>query len=181
MSVAMPFTACSSALAGLAVAVLVAINAAPLPSVVPSVLPSVLPPLLPPLETVPEPPAASPVLPQAVIPVEVVRVIDGDTVEVKAHVWLDQMIVTRVRLRSIDAPEMRANCPEEARKAEASRDALVALLKGGRAYLTALGRDKYGGRVLGDLVTGDGRVVSQSLLATGHARAYAGGRRQGWC
>ncbi len=169
MSVVMPFTVCSSAIAGLAVAVLVAFNTSPVPLVEPA------------LEALSAPPAGSFIPPQAVIPVDVVRIIDGDTVEVRAHVWLDQLIVTRVRLRSIDAPEMRASCPEEARKAVASQEALVALLKSGKAYLTALGRDKYGGRVLGDLITGDGRLVSQSLLATGHARPYAGGRRQGWC
>jgi micrococcal nuclease len=109
------------------------------------------------------------------------RVIDGDTVEVRAHVWLDQMIVTKVRLKSIDAPEFRTACPEEARKAAASQEALMALLHGGRAYLTGLARDKYGGRVLGDLLTQDGRTISQIMLASGHARPYAGGRRQGWC
>ncbi len=119
--------------------------------------------------------------PRALIPVDIIRVIDGDTVEVRAHVWLDQMIVTRVRLRSIDAPELRAGCPEEARKAAAARDALVTLLDSGRIYLTGLGRDKYGGRVLGDLLTAEGQSISSRMLTTGHARPYAGGKRQGWC
>jgi micrococcal nuclease len=119
--------------------------------------------------------------PRALIPVEIIRVIDGDTVEVRAHVWLDQSIITRVRLRSIDAPELRSGCPEEARKAAAARDALVTLLESGQIYLTGPGRDKYGGRVLGDLLTADGQSVSTHMLAKGHARPYAGGRRQGWC
>jgi endonuclease YncB( thermonuclease family) len=119
--------------------------------------------------------------PRALVPVEIIRVIDGDTVEVRAHVWLDQMIVTRVRLRSIDAPELRAACPEEARKAAASRDALAALLDSGRIYLTGLGRDKYGGRVLGDLLTAEGHSISTRMLASGHARPYGGGKRHVWC
>jgi endonuclease YncB( thermonuclease family) len=119
--------------------------------------------------------------PRALIPVEIIRVIDGDTVEIRAQVWLDQTIITRVRLRSIDAPELRAGCPEEARKAAAARDALVTLLESGRIYLTGLGRDKYGGRVVGDLLTAEGHSISTRMLTTGHARPYAGGKRQGWC
>jgi endonuclease YncB( thermonuclease family) len=119
--------------------------------------------------------------PRALIPVDIIRVIDGDTVEVRAHVWLDQVIVTRVRLRSIDAPELRAGCPEEARKAAAARDALVTLLERGKIYLTGLGRDKYGGRVLGDLLTAEGYSISTRMLTGGYARPYAGGKRQGWC
>ncbi len=131
--------------------------------------------------TKPDQASASPGPPRALIPVDVVRVIDGDTVEVRAHVWLDQTIVTRVRLRSIDAPELRSGCPEEARKAAASQEALTGMLHGGRAYLTGLARDKYGGRVLGDLLTADGQAISTRMLAAGHARPYAGGRRQAWC
>jgi micrococcal nuclease len=172
MLLPLPFTPTCSALASLVVVALVAAQGFEPPAAqVP----------LPPQSVPSSSPVESPAHPQAVIPVEVIRVIDGDTIEVKAHVWLDQMIITRVRLRSIDAPEMRAKCPEEARRAAASQEALIALLHGGRAYLTSLARDKYGGRVLGELLTLDGHTVSQTMLTSGHARPYAGGRRQGWC
>jgi micrococcal nuclease len=169
---ALPFAISCSVLASLTVSAVVAVTA---------VLPGPVLPLLPRSGTTPVPAVEPPVIPRAVIPVEVMRVIDGDTVELKAHVWLDQTVVTRVRLRSIDAPELRAGCPEETRKAVAAQEALMALLHGGRAYLTGLGRDKYGGRVLGDLLTQDGHAISQKMLLSGHARAYVGGRRQGWC
>jgi micrococcal nuclease len=115
------------------------------------------------------------------IPVEVIRVIDGDTVEVRAQIWIDQHVVTRVRLRSIDAPEKKGRCAAETLQAEMAREELVALIGPGPAFLTDLGRDKYGGRVLGSLLTARGDDIGQRLLAAGHARPYAGGRRQNWC
>lgn len=132
------------------------------------------PPRPPGLET-----AAAPA--RQLIPVEILRVVDGDTVEVKARVWLDQWIVTRVRLRGIDAPERQARCAAEAERGEAARRHLVALAGEGQAFLADLGRDKYGGRVLGRLVGPDGRDIGGRMLADGHARTYDGRRRQGWC
>ena len=38
------------------------------------------------------------------------RVVDGDTLAVRARVWLGQDIHVLVRIRGIDAPELKANC-----------------------------------------------------------------------
>jgi micrococcal nuclease len=118
---------------------------------------------------------------RAIVPVDVLRVIDGDTVEVRAHVWLEQSIVTRVRLKAIDAPELRSGCPQEVRQAEAARAEMTRLLAQSRVFLASLARDKYGGRVLGELLNADGKDIGQAMLASGHARRYAGGKRERWC
>jgi micrococcal nuclease len=115
------------------------------------------------------------------IPVEVLRVIDGDTVEVRAQIWLDQYITTKVRIRTIDAPELQSSCPQERSLAEASRAQLVAILGQNKAYLTDLGYDKYGARVLGNLLTIQGQDIAGMMMSDGHARPYKGGRRQNWC
>ena len=163
------------AFAALAV-VLVAAEAPSLPLVTASI--PVRPPAAAPAKT--NSASEMPRLRQAV-PVDILRVIDGDTVEVRAHVWLDQTIVTRVRLKSIDAPELRSGCPQERSKAEVSRAQLAEFLGTGQAFLTGLGRDKYGGRVLGQLVTATGEDASAHMLGSGHARAYGGGKRTGRC
>ncbi len=61
-------------------------------------------------------------------PVEVLRTLDGDTFEARVHLWPGLDMVTRVRLRGIDAPELKARCMEERVKAEAAHAALRALL-----------------------------------------------------
>ena len=44
-----------------------------------------------------------------------------------------------------------------------------------------IGPDKYQGRVDADVATKRTDNVSAAMLATGYARSYNGGHRQGWC
>src|SRR2546421_12572424 len=114
-------------------------------------------------------------------PADVQRVLDGDTFEARVRVWPGIEITTKVRLRGIDAPELGgARCPEERTKAEAARDALRAMLAEGDVAVMRVGLDKYGGRVLADAATRATPDVSAAMLAKGLARAYGGGRRDGW-
>jgi endonuclease YncB( thermonuclease family) len=114
-------------------------------------------------------------------PAEVMRVLDGDTFEARVHVWPGMQITTRVRLRGIDAPELRARCDDEREKALAAREALARLLAQGSVGVARVGQDKYGGRVDADVSTADTPDVSAAMLQGGFARPYAGGRRESWC
>jgi len=115
------------------------------------------------------------------IPADVLRIIDGDTFEARVHVWPGIDITTKVRLRGIDAAELRARCPAERVKAEAARDALRDLLAEGAVGVYAVSLDKYGGRVVANAATRATTSVSAEMLNRGHARPYAGGHRDGWC
>jgi endonuclease YncB( thermonuclease family) len=114
-------------------------------------------------------------------PVEVIRTIDGDTFEARVHLWPGLEMTTRVRLRGIDAPELKASCAQELQMAEAAGDALRGLLDQGDVTIYNIGPDKYNGRVVADAATRQTANVSAVLLAGGFARAYGGGRRSGWC
>ncbi|MBC7952574.1 MAG: hypothetical protein H7Z12_12250, partial [Rhodospirillaceae bacterium] len=100
---------------------------------------------------------------------EILRVIDGDTVEAKVHVWLGLDVTTRVRLRDMDSPELHGACPDAGR---AARDALIALLGDGPVTLSHIANDKYGGRVDAALTLPSGADVSAAMLAAGHARKW---------
>ena len=126
-------------------------------------------------------PATAPAILRAAYPAEVVRVIDGDTFEARVRVWPGMEATTRVRLRGIDAPEMKARCEDERVGAVAARDALVRMLAEGAVAITNVGQDKYGGRVDADVSTGKTANVSGALLDLGLARRYDGGRRESWC
>ncbi|WGD52591.1 thermonuclease family protein [Bradyrhizobium sp. CB1650] len=112
--------------------------------------------------------------------VDVVRTIDGDTFLARVHQRDGRALVARVRLRGIDAPELKASCQQELDKAEAATDALRGLLGQGGVTIYNLGPDKYG-RVLADVATRHTANVSAALLAGGFARSYNGGHRDGWC
>jgi micrococcal nuclease len=114
----------------------------------------------------------------------VVRVIDGDTIEARIPIWLGQEIITKVRLRGIDAPEIAGACGAERQQAEAARDRLAMLIAGGPVTLTEIGPDKYAGRVVARLMTGapEHFVDAGALLVSeGLARRYNGKRRDSWC
>jgi micrococcal nuclease len=129
----------------------------------------------------PPTPAPAPMTLRAAYPAEVVRVLDGDTFEARVRVWPGMEATTRVRLRGIDAPEMKARCDDERVRAVAARDALARMLAEGTVGITNVGQDKYGGRVDADVSTGNTANVSGALLDLGVARRYDGGRRDGWC
>lgn len=114
-------------------------------------------------------------------PVDVLRTIDGDTFEARVHLWPGMDLTTRVRLRGIDAPELKAQCASELRMAEAASQALRALLADGDVTIYNIGPDKYAGRVVADVATRRTPSVSNALLSAGQARAYNGGHRSGWC
>jgi endonuclease YncB( thermonuclease family) len=114
-------------------------------------------------------------------PADVVRVLDGDTFEARVRVWPGLEITTKIRLRGIDAPELKARCAEERSKAEGARDALKAMLAEGGVAVAHVGLDKYGGRVLADATTRITPDIGAAMLARGLARAYGGGRRESWC
>lgn len=128
----------------------------------------------------PTAPAAHEIL-SGPIPADVVRVLDGDTVTVRARIWVGQELEIRVRLAGVDAPELHGRCAVERDRARLARDFLRARIAGRpvRLYLVQYG--KYAGRVLARVEAADGTDLGAALLAAGLARPYNGGRRQPWC
>ena len=114
-------------------------------------------------------------------PVDIIRTIDGDTFEARVHLSPGLDPKTRVRLRGVDAPELKASCPRELQMAEAAGAALRGLLGEGEVTIYNIGPDKYNGRVVADAATRRTDSVSAALIAAGHARSYRGGHRTTWC
>lgn len=114
----------------------------------------------------------------------VIKVADGDTVQIEAK-WVPAPIKPQVSVRiyGVDTPEkgFRAQCPAEDAKGQAAsvftKD-LVAKAK--KVQYTLYDWDKYGGRVLGDILL-DGKSLRDQLIANGYARAYFGEAKQSWC
>ena len=115
--------------------------------------------------------------------VKVVRVIDGDTVDVDIDlgfgIWLRK---ERVRIMGIDTPESRTRDKVEKKFGLASKAKLKELLKNGSILKTQVskkGEDMKGkfGRILGDFILDDGRKVTEVLIDEGHAVAYFGGSK----
>jgi len=116
-------------------------------------------------------------------PVEarVVRVIDGDTFVAEAHVWPGQKVTVSVRIRGVDAPELRSRCGTEKLAALRSRDALEEMIGDAPVRIRNISGDKYFGRVVADVTTAENEPVAESLLVRALARSYAGGARASYC
>ena len=106
---------------------------------------------------------------------EVVAVVDGDTLDVRARVWLGQQVSVRVRIDGIDAPELRGRCTAERTAATAARAELSRRTLGRLVQLWEVRWDKYGGRVLARVTDAEGDVAQQAL-AEGWVRAYEAAR-----
>ncbi len=117
---------------------------------------------------------------------QVLEVMDGDTFAARIQVWLGQDVVTLVRLRGVDAPEIRGRCRRENDAAVEAKRVLAEFLSAGAVSLRDIGTGKYAGRVIAKaFVTGrEGKLAGEAgamLMAGGYARAYRGGRRNSWC
>jgi micrococcal nuclease len=103
--------------------------------------------------------------------IEVGRVLDGDTVEIKGS-------SERVRLSSIDAPEASHgyNKPGQAFSV-ASRDYLTALVMGpgGAVSMTCYSRDERYGRNVCEIFR-NGQSLNREMVKAGMAMAYTGSR-----
>lgn len=116
-------------------------------------------------------------------PVEarVLRVIDGDTFVAEARIWPGQTVTVSVRLRGIDAPEIRSRCAAEKAAGERSREALQRLIGTATVKIRNITGGKYYGRVLADVATPGGEPVAAKLLKRALVRPYGGGRRKSAC
>ena len=116
--------------------------------------------------------------------ITITRVIDGDTVAFEAP-WLLPPLKPELSIRvyGVDTPEkgFRAKCESEAARGEAASAFTKAQIANATDIkMELLDWDKYGGRVLGDVLL-DGQSLRAQLIAQGYAREYHGEAKQSWC
>jgi micrococcal nuclease len=111
---------------------------------------------------------------------EVLRVVDGDTLTVRAKIWIGQELTTNVRLSGVNAPELSGTCDAERALAEQARRFLTERVEGRAVTLRNIALDKFGGRVVAVVEDGAGDLAT-ALLAARLAVPYDGGRRGSWC
>jgi len=115
---------------------------------------------------------------------KIVKVNDGDTVVFEAP-FMPAPLKPQLSLRvlGVDTPEKgaRAGCPAEAKAAEAASAFTKNIVANATEIKVELKEhDKFGGRVLGDLII-DGQRLSALLIQNGHARPYFGDKKASWC
>jgi len=112
---------------------------------------------------------------------DIIRVIDGDTVDVELHVYPGQKNSTRLRLAIIDTPELKAKSTCERKLAKEAKEFTTKFLTLGSAKVTIFGRGRYG-RPLAKISI-NGTDLGEELLKEGLARKYISNKvdRKKWC
>lgn len=112
---------------------------------------------------------------------EVTSIYDADTFRVNIAGWPD-VIGTRmpIRVKGVDAPELRGKCPQEKLLARQAKQYTVQTLRSAtHIELRNIERGKYF-RILADVYV-DGVSLSGLLISNRLGRPYSGGTRKGWC
>jgi endonuclease YncB( thermonuclease family) len=114
----------------------------------------------------------------------IVRVNDGDTVVIAAP-FLPAPLKPElaVRIYGVDTPEkgFRAKCSQEDERGKMATKFTTSLVaKSIKRQVVLYDWDKFGGRVLGDIIL-DGQSLRSMLIQNGFAREYFGEAKQSWC
>ena len=115
---------------------------------------------------------------------QIIRVTDGDTVVIAAP-FLPAPLKPElaVRVYGVDTPEkgFRGQCDSEKARGEAASVFTKNLVTASQQRQVILyGWDKFGGRVLGDIIL-NGKSLRSQLIANGFAREYYGEAKTSWC
>ena len=113
---------------------------------------------------------------------EIIKYIDGDTVDLIVDLGFHVAIKKRVRLHGINTPETRTRNKSEKKKGLLAKQRLIELCEQnpdpeqfGSLILKCHGLGKYG-RILGEIFNGN-CSVNKMLVMEGHAVEYHGGKR----
>ncbi|RKZ79032.1 MAG: hypothetical protein DRQ35_04980 [Gammaproteobacteria bacterium] len=133
--------------------------------------------------------------------VELIRVIDGDTLRVRVTIWPSTVVNTTIRIFGVDTPELRSKCSKTAQLSVAAKHFTEKVLEKG-FFLSEVTHGKYAGRYLARVYlpittsksswmsetslrkyaeTGEGPTLSDALIAEGYGLPYYGkGKRPPW-
>ena len=111
---------------------------------------------------------------------ELIKVVDGDTIDCYIDLGFDIKIKKRVRYMGIDTWESRTRDLEEKKKGlEAKAYTLEMLSRNdGKFKVKSHGVGKYG-RLLGEIfIEGEEKSLNELLIENGHAYEYDGGKKK---
>jgi len=127
---------------------------------------------------------------------QLIKVLDGDTIDCYIDLGFDLKIKKRVRYMGIDTWESRTRDLEEKKKGLAAKARNKELLESGTFKIVSYGTGKFG-RILGEIfvspdAVGENAVIDESvdrnkdglvsindiLIAEGHAYDYHGGKKK---
>lgn len=113
---------------------------------------------------------------------KVIRVVDGDTMDLLIDIGFDVHIKERVRLYGIDTPETRTKDLEEKKRGLAAKEYVKDAIKACKGEVEIVThKEKKGkfGRYLVEVWVGESTLdnLNERLIEMGHAKAYFGEKK----
>jgi len=108
---------------------------------------------------------------------KVVKVVDGDTIDVVIDLGFDLTKKERIRLAGIDTPESRTRDLEEKAMGLESKEYLSMRLKACKKVIVKTEKDGKYGRMLGWLYDED-HNINEDMILLGYAWKYDGGKKE---
>lgn len=99
------------------------------------------------------------------------EIYDGDTIKVHLDLGFDLTKYTYVRINGVNTPEVVG---DEKIAGKLVRDEVIKWMASHQCYVKYVEPDKYGKRVVGDIIRDDDQRLSQFLLDSGYAKPYDG-------
>ena len=109
---------------------------------------------------------------------KIVKVVDGDTVDVEIDLGFSLTKKERIRLAGIDTPETRTRDEEEKKLGIDAKEYLAMRLESSKNLIVKTEKDGKYGRMLGWLFD-DNRSINRDMTDLGYAWVYAGGSKSG--
>jgi len=110
---------------------------------------------------------------------EVVKVVDGDTIDVVIDLGFDLSKKERVRLAGIDTPESRTRDLDEKKLGLEAKEHLSTNLSNANQLMISTEKDGKYGRMLGTIYINDDIVsMNQQMIDKGYAWEYDGGTKE---
>lgn len=117
----------------------------------------------------------------SVYPVNLIGVVDGDTMDIEIEVWNDITITKRIRLLGVDTPELHPHEGTDAEKsieitnAKKAKEFTLAATQKNVLYFASSGKNDSFGRSLGYVLWIDGDKaynLGEELLKSGLAKTF---------
>ena len=108
---------------------------------------------------------------------EVLKIVDGDTVDILIDVGFDMLRKERVRLNRIDTPESSSKDITEKQLGLEAKEYLTNWFKKNKKLRIKTTKDDKYGRILGDIFNESGDCINDLLIEKGYAWSYDGGTK----
>lgn len=116
------------------------------------------------------------------IQAEVVNVIDGDTIRVKAHLWLGLHKSIKIRFSGVQSPELHsAKCDYERKLAEEAKAITTKAIANKPVQLINVRYGKYSGRVVAEVLNHEDKNLNVFLFENALAQPSKTGKKVDWC